>query len=102
MRYAATQKVKRAIDHDATRETIAPNVRRAIREKLLRWYDRNKRDLPWRRRAGDPYAQWVAEVMLQQTRVETVIAYYDRFMKRFPNIKALAGASVTLSPQRGE
>ncbi|MCH7994766.1 MAG: A/G-specific adenine glycosylase [Planctomycetes bacterium] len=84
--------MKRTIDQDASRETIAPDVRRSIRGKLLRWYDRNKRDLPWRRRAGNPYAQWVAEVMLQQTRVETVVAYYDRFMKRFPNIEALAGA----------
>ena len=92
MRYAATQEMKRTIDQDASCETIAPDVRRSIRRKLLRWYDRNKRDLPWRRRAGNPYAQWVAEVMLQQTRVETVVAYYDRFMKRFPNIKSLAGA----------
>ncbi|MCH8147953.1 MAG: hypothetical protein IH987_08155, partial [Planctomycetes bacterium] len=84
--------MKRAIDHDAPGDTIAPDLRRSVRRKLLRWYDRNKRDLPWRRRAGNPYAQWVAEVMLQQTRVETVVAYYDRFMKRFPNIEALAGA----------
>ena len=67
-------------------------VRVAVRRKLLRWYDRNKRDLPWRRRARDPYAQWVAEVMLQQTRVETVIQYYERFLDCFGTVDALAGA----------
>lgn len=70
-----------------------PKVRAAIRRKLLRWYDRNRRDLPWRRRVDDPYAQWVAEVMLQQTRVETVVAYYDRFLRRFPDLRALARAN---------
>ncbi len=70
-----------------------PAVRRVIRRKLLRWYDRNKRELPWRRRAGDGYAQWVAEVMLQQTQVETVIPYYERFMARFPDVKSLAAAT---------
>jgi len=69
---------------------MAPRVRAAIRRKLLRWYDRHKRDLPWRRRAGDPYAQWVAEIMLQQTRVETVVPYYLRFLRRFPDVRSLA------------
>ena len=68
-------------------------VRQAIRRKLLRWYERHKRDLPWRRRAGDGYAQWVAEVMLQQTQVDTVIPYYERFMSRFPEVQSLAAAS---------
>ncbi len=67
-----------------------PILCRKIRRQLLRWYDRNRRDLPWRRRQGDPYAQWVAEIMLQQTRVDTVIGYYERFLKRFPNVGALA------------
>ncbi len=71
----------------------APAVRQAIRRKLLAWYDRNKRDLPWRRRTGDPYASWVSEIMLQQTQVETVIPYFERFMKRFPTVKALANAT---------
>ncbi len=65
----------------------------AIRRALLRWYDRARRDLPWRRRAGDAYAQWVAEIMLQQTRVETVRDYYERFLKRFPDVGALARAA---------
>lgn len=64
----------------------------SIRRKLLAWYDGHRRDLPWRRRAGDAYAQWVAEVMLQQTRVETVIDYYRRFLRRFPTVGVLAAA----------
>ncbi len=62
-----------------------------VREKLLRWYDGAARDLPWRR-TRDPYAIWVSEVMLQQTRVDTVIPYYDRFLDRFPSPRALAEA----------
>ncbi len=75
-----------------TSSTIPPPHRAKFRKCLLRWYDRNRRDLPWRSRAGDPYAQWVAEIMLQQTRVETVVAYYDRFLRRFPDISSLASA----------
>ncbi|MGB0715226.1 MAG: A/G-specific adenine glycosylase, partial [Phycisphaerae bacterium] len=71
---------------------IAPTSARSIQRSLLTWYDENKRDLPWRRRAGDPYAQWVAEIMLQQTRVETVMPYYLRFMDRFPDVEKLARA----------
>ena len=77
----------------ADTESVPAAHRTRIRRLLLRWYDHHKRDLPWRRRAGDPFAQWVAEIMLQQTRVETVIPYYDRFMRRFPDIETLAGAS---------
>ena len=60
---------------------------------LLDWYKKNKRDLPWRK-TRDPYRTWVAEVMLQQTRVDTVIPYYERFLKRFPDVRALARARV--------
>jgi A/G-specific adenine glycosylase len=60
--------------------------------RLLAWYDNNKRDLPWRA-ANDPYAIWVSEIMLQQTRVETVIPYYIRWLALFPTVHALAGAS---------
>ncbi len=60
-------------------------------DKLLHWYHKHGRDLPWRRTA-DPYAILVSEFMLQQTRVETVIAYYERWMKRFPDFKTLAAA----------
>lgn len=69
------------------RETAAE-----IGKRLLAWYGRNKRDLPWRR-TSDPYKIWVSEVMLQQTRVETVIPYWERFIERFPTVEALAAAS---------
>lgn len=58
---------------------------------LLAWYDAHKRDLPWRR-TRDPYAIWISEIMLQQTRVETVQAYYERFLRLFPTVGALARA----------
>ena len=63
----------------------------SIRQKLLGWYDDAARDLPWRH-TRDPYAIWVSEVMLQQTRVETVVPYYQRFLKHFPTPSALAEA----------
>jgi A/G-specific adenine glycosylase len=58
---------------------------------LLRWYRKNKRPLPWRR-SRDPYRVWVSEIMLQQTQIATVIPYYERFLKRFPTVQALARA----------
>jgi A/G-specific adenine glycosylase len=60
---------------------------------LLRWYDTHRRDLPWRR-TRDPYAIWISETMLQQTRVETVIPYYERFLSRFPDVTSLASADL--------
>ena len=65
---------------------------RELAAMLLEWYDRMRRNLPWRE-SRDPYRIWVSEVMLQQTRVDTVIPYYHRFMQRFPDMNALAGAS---------
>ncbi|RAV16352.1 A/G-specific adenine glycosylase [Paenibacillus contaminans] len=59
--------------------------------RLLAWYKANKRDLPWRR-SRNPYHIWVSEVMLQQTRVETVIPYFHRFLEKFPTVEALAEA----------
>ncbi len=58
---------------------------------MVRWYQTNKRDLPWRD-SLDPYAVWISEIMLQQTRVEAVTGYYLRFLKRFPDIQTLAEA----------
>jgi A/G-specific adenine glycosylase len=58
---------------------------------LLAWYRKNRRDLPWRR-TKDPYAIWVSEIMLQQTRVVAAIPYYERFLSRFPDVHALARA----------
>ncbi|MBY5034569.1 A/G-specific adenine glycosylase [Streptococcus gallolyticus] len=63
----------------------------SFRKALLEWYDKNKRDLPWRR-TSDPYAIWVSEIMLQQTRVDTVIPYYESFLYRLPTIADLAAA----------
>ena len=62
-----------------------------LRAVLLRWYRRNKRDLPWRD-TPDPYAIWVSEAMLQQTQVATVIPYYERFVREFPTLADLAQA----------
>ena len=62
---------------------------RRIRKLLLEHYDTHRRDLPWRENQ-DPYSVWVSEIMLQQTRVETAIPYYDRWMERFPTVEALA------------
>ena len=61
----------------------------ALRASLVRWYRRFARDLPWRR-TSDPYAIWVSEIMLQQTRVAAAIPYYERFLERFPDVAALA------------
>jgi A/G-specific adenine glycosylase len=63
----------------------------AIRTRLLRWYRKYKRDLPWRR-TQDPYRIWISEIMLQQTRVAAVIPYYERFLTLFPDAAALASA----------
>jgi len=65
----------------------------SARRALLAWYRANRRDLPWRR-TRDPWAIWVSEAMLQQTRVETVIPYYERFLRRFPDPAALADAEL--------
>jgi A/G-specific adenine glycosylase len=60
-------------------------------QSLLDWFDTNKEPMPWRRRAT-PYRVWISEIMLQQTRVETAIPYFLRFMRRFPSLRALARA----------
>jgi len=59
---------------------------------LIAWYQKNARSLPWRGHS-DPYAIWVSEIMLQQTRVDTVIPYFDRWMRLFPDVSSLAAAS---------
>ena len=64
----------------------------AFRRALLRWYDRHRRDLPWRV-TRDPYRIWLSEIMLQQTRVAAVLDHYRIFLERFPNVQALAAAS---------
>jgi A/G-specific adenine glycosylase len=65
---------------------------KTIAQKLLKWFEKNRRTLPWRE-TSDPYAIWVSEVMLQQTQVNTVIPYYERFIKKFPTIEILSKAN---------
>lgn len=60
-----------------------------FRKSLLKWYTAHRRDLPWRR-TSDPYAVWISEVMLQQTTVNAVIPYYERWLRLFPDVEALA------------
>lgn len=66
-------------------------MNRARNRALLTWYDRNRRDLPWRW-SSDPYAVLVSELMAQQTQISRVVPFYERFMARFPTVEALAGA----------
>lgn len=70
---------------------IAPDTVASLRRRLLDFFDARARDLPWRR-TDDPYAILVSEVMLQQTRVDTVIPYFERWLERFPDVEALAAA----------
>ncbi len=63
-------------------------------DALLAWFDRHRRDLPWRR-TSDPYKIWLSEVMLQQTRVETVLPFYTRFLEKFPAVEDLARAELS-------
>jgi A/G-specific adenine glycosylase len=71
---------------------LTPSRATAFSSRLLAWYARHKRDLPWRRDAHDPYRIWISETLLQQTQVTTVIPYYKRFLTRFPSVRALANA----------
>jgi len=75
------------------KERVSVERRDVLRVQLLEWYVAHRRDLPWRR-ADDAYAVWISESMLQQTRVETVIPYFERFLGRFPTARALAEADV--------
>ncbi|MFH1998839.1 MAG: A/G-specific adenine glycosylase [Planctomycetota bacterium] len=79
-------------------EVDVKRIRRAlqietVKEAMPVWYARNRRSLPWRRRR-DPYAIWISEIMLQQTRVAQAIPFYKRFMERFPDVQSLAKASL--------
>jgi len=79
-------------DHDPKPTPLpSPGRRGRLRRRLLAWYRVHRRDLPWRR-TSDPYAIWVAEVLLQQTQVPTAIPYYERLLARFPTVEALAKA----------
>ncbi len=79
---------------DTKQETpLDPAQIGAFRGKLLAWYGANKREMPWRG-SPDPYAVWISEIMLQQTRVDQVRPFYDRFMNRFPTVEDLGAASL--------
>jgi A/G-specific adenine glycosylase len=70
---------------------LSSAAKRHFQERLQGWFRAHKRDLPWRR-SRDPYRIWVAEVMLQQTRIAAVLPYYHRFLRRFPRVQSLARA----------
>ena len=70
---------------------ITESTKRNLRRRLLAWYVRHRRDLPWRY-TRDPYKIWISEVMLQQTHVEAVIPYYHHWLKEFPDLECLARA----------
>ncbi|HXJ87966.1 MAG TPA: A/G-specific adenine glycosylase [Candidatus Binatia bacterium] len=78
MAMTSPEKIQRQNEHEFPR-------------KLLGWYDRHARDLPWRK-SRDPYRVWVSEIMLQQTRVAAVIGHYQEFLQRFPTVHKLAAA----------
>jgi A/G-specific adenine glycosylase len=80
-------------------QSPTPETRQAFANSLLAWFAAEARDLPWRRNVPgestrSPYHVWLAEVMLQQTQVDTVVPYYERFLARFPSVQALADASL--------
>lgn len=71
--------------------SLLPASKKLLGKALLFWFAERKRDLPWRK-TRDPFAIWVSEIMLQQTQVATVIPYFERFLKSFPTVDALAAA----------
>ncbi len=79
-------------DAFALPESWSPRTLAGLRRSLLTWFDRNRRDLPWRA-DRDPYRIWVSEAMLQQTTVAAVVPYYHRFLAAIPDVRALAAAS---------
>ncbi len=87
--------MKKAFRSGRSKQSLADNTEAgtiaAFQKRLLRWYQTNRRDLPWRTTA-DPYHIWVSEVMLQQTQVATVVDYFNRFIQQFPNLSSLAEA----------
>ena len=71
---------------------MTEEVYKEAAQNVTAWYRQYGRDLPWRR-TGNPYHIWISEIMLQQTQVETVIPYFERFLAAFPSVEALAAAS---------
>lgn len=85
------EEVPVALDEESVTEQEALRVLKKLPEKIVPWFRQNRRDLPWRREPG-AYHVWVSEIMLQQTRVEAVKRYYERFLKELPDIQSLAEA----------
>ncbi len=79
-------------DKQASAVKRLSQVRGPLRRSLLAWYRRSARDFPWRR-TRDPYRIWLAEVLLQQTRAETAVPYYERLVRAFPTVERLAKAN---------
>lgn len=73
---------------------IDDSIRTVFCEPLKTWFDDNKRSLPWRVPDRDPYAVWVSEIMLQQTRIDQMLPFYERFLARYPDLLSLAAAPV--------
>src|SRR5262249_19037034 len=94
---SATQRTRKASARPAGPEERTPpfqsgSLSQWVRRRLLAWFARHQRELPWRC-DRDPYRIWVSEVMLQQTQVTTVISYFERFLRAFPTVAELAAAS---------
>lgn len=83
----------RSVQDSELLSLLDDSYRREFAQRLLAWWDTARRDLPWRRRK-DAYAIWIAEVMLQQTQIDTVIPYYERWMGKFPDVATLARHSL--------
>ena len=83
------RRAKMTLEQDTSEMDEA--TRKRFQQRLLGWFDRHKRDLPWRK-DRDPYRVWISEIMLQQTRVNAVTDHYQRFLQRFPTIQSLAVA----------
>lgn len=104
--YSPTEKQEEDDIEDIVKWSFSRDETQKIRECLLEWYDLNKRDLPWRLKKIDSaasssqsqeeraYGVWVSEVMLQQTRVQTVIQFYNRWMHKWPTLHLLSQASL--------
>ncbi len=81
----------KAVMNTSIRVKSMPYLEQNFSKRLLRWFQENQRDLPWRR-TYHPYHVWISEIMLQQTQMERVVAYFSRFIRRFPDIADLARA----------
>jgi len=88
---SAASTSKKKISSDEILAGVDAKEIAVLRERLLEWFHKHQRDLPWRQNK-DPYRIWLSEIMLQQTRVAAVIPFYDRFLEHFPTIAALAAA----------